>query len=127
MINALAKPPNPWGSCFDSAAHNMQGNKDIESLVMCHGIGIANRPGQEGTRIAHAWLEFDHNGERVALDCIWLIYQRASEYREKLQLQYVVEYPREEFMRLWAQNNFPGPWDVRVKMFTAEALSLSAK
>ncbi|MBX4215579.1 hypothetical protein KW797_01375 [Candidatus Parcubacteria bacterium] len=113
-------PPNPLGSCFDAAAHNLAMNLDEESLVMCHGLGVATWPGQEGKRIAHAWLEFDHEGKRAALDCIWMVAQPADFYRNNLKADYVVEYTKDEFMRLWHEHNFPGPWDELLKKFTKD-------
>lgn len=115
------EPPNPWGSCFDATAHNLLANRDAENLVVCHGVGTANRPGQEGMKIAHAWLEADIGKERVALDCVWLVFQSAALYRKNLQAEYVVEYAPEEFMRLWTEHDFPGPWDPTIRLFTADA------
>lgn len=116
-----AAPPNPWGSCFDAAAHLFLGCDDLSNPRMCHGIGIANKPGEEGTPIAHAWIEFDHPEHgRVAIDPIWLLAQRAVRYRKTLQVGYVVSYGRAEFLRLWVDHNFPGPWDERVKALTLE-------
>lgn len=91
-ITLNGKPPaNPWGSCFDVAAHNLMGNLDIEGMVMCHGVGISNKPGQEGERIAHAWIEFDHTIHgRVAVDPIWLIAQSADHYRETLKQNWLL-------------------------------------
>lgn len=109
----IPEPPNPWGSCFDAVAHNVLGNLD-EELTICHGIGIANRPGQEGLKIAHAWIEFDHGKERVAFDCIWLQFLPAKKYRDDLKLEYVVEYSKQEFMRLWMLHDFPGAWDEKI-------------
>lgn len=116
-----AAPPNPWGSCFDAAAWILVGNGDLASARMCHGIGVANKPGEEGTPIAHAWIELDHPEHgRVAIDPIWLVAQPADRYRENLQVEYVVTYRRAEFLRLWAERGFPGPWDEKVFSLTVE-------
>lgn len=118
MTNA---PPNPWGSCFDAAAWNLVGNDDWGCPRMCHGVGIANKPGEEGMPIAHAWIELDHPAHgRIAVDPIWLVAQSADHYRKNLQVEYVVVYSRAEFLRLWEQHGYPGPWDERVQSLTAE-------
>jgi hypothetical protein len=117
----MTQPPNPWGSCFDSAAHNLIANRDVDGLRMVHGIGIANRPGQEGLRVAHAWLEFPHEKVgKVAFDPIWLKFVPADLYRKNLQVQYSVEYTRWDFMDLWHKHEFPGPWDEKIKKYTSE-------
>lgn len=119
-----ASPPNPWGSCFDAAAWNLVRNDDWGSPQMCHGIGIANKPGEEGTPIAHAWVELDHPEHgRIAIDPIWLIAQPVARYHETLQVSYVVRYGRAEFLRLWAERGFPGPWDEKVWGLTTEGKS----
>ena len=116
-----ATPPNAWGSCFDAAAWNFANNDDWGSPRMCHGTGIANKPGEEGNPIAHAWIELDHPTHgRIAIDPIWLIAQSADRYRRNLQVGYVVTYGRAEFLRLWAEHNHPGPWDARVWALTVE-------
>lgn len=94
---------------------------DAKDITICHGIGIANRPGQEGLRVAHAWLEFDMNGLRTAVDPIWLIAQPAATYRKNFQVQRVVEYDKKEFMHLWGYYDFPGPWDSVIKKFTSNS------
>jgi transglutaminase-like putative cysteine protease len=123
-----AAPPNPWGSCFDAAAWNLARNDDLYNPQVCHGIGIANKPGEEGTPIAHAWIEFDlpEHG-RVALDPIWLVAQHAERYRKSFRAEYVVTYSRAEFLRLWAEHDFPGPWDKRVWALTTEGKSAMAE
>lgn len=115
------EPPNAWGSCFDAAAFNLLANKDEKGLRMCHGIGIANKPGQEGTRIAHAWLECELKMGRVALDPVWLVFQSADLYRYKLQVERVVEYTFEDFMHFWKEHGFPGPWDEEIRKCTSDA------
>ena len=114
-------PPNPWGSCFDAAAWNLAGNDDWGFPQMCHGIGTSNKPGEEGTLVAHAWIEFDHPTHgRIAIDPIWLLAQPADRYRRTFQAEYVVTYSRAEFLRLWAAHDQPGPWDERVRALTVE-------
>lgn len=117
----IAAPPNPWGSCFDAAAWNLVRNDDWGNPRMCHGICVANKPGEEGTLIAHAWIELDHPEHgRIAIDPIWLVAQPADHYRKTLQVSYVAMYSRAEFLRLWAERNYPGPWDERVRALTIE-------
>jgi hypothetical protein len=121
------KPANPWGSCFDAAAWNLLGNDEWGNPQMCHGIGIANKAGEEGNRIAHAWIEMDHPEHgRIAIDPIWLVAQSADQYRKNLQVEYAVTYSRAEFVRLWAERDFPGPWDERVKAQTVEGKTMAA-
>lgn len=119
-------PPNPYGTCFDATAHNLITNFD-EEIWVCHGVGIANRPGQEGMKIAHAWLEFEREGHVIAFDCIWLMFQKAGTYRERLQLSYAVKYSKQEFIRLWNQYGFPGPWDEQIKPYTSDSHSVPLK
>lgn len=118
--------PNPFGSCFDAAAHNFIGNMEVESMVMCHGIGIANYPGQEGQRICHAWIEFDHPQGRAAMDPIWLMAQPVDIYRKNFQVELVVEYSKDDFIAKWKETGFPGPWDERVWALTKEAKGKAA-
>lgn len=114
------KAQNPFGNCFDAAAHNLLGNinDDIKNMTMCHGVGISNYPGIEGKRISHAWIEFDHPQGRCAVDPIFLIAKSSEIYRKDFKAELVVEYTAQEFMSLWARENFPGPWDERVIEFT---------
>lgn len=121
-------PPNPWGSCFDATFHNFLSLSEESTLIVCHGVGIATRPGQEGMRIAHAWLELFHPKHgKIAVDCIWLIAQPAELYRRNLKVEHVVEYGRDEYMELCRQHDFPGPWDPTVAQFTKEGLSAASK
>lgn len=113
------KPANPFGSCFDSAAWNIIGNNEWGNPRMCHGIGIANLTGQEGRRIAHAWIEFDHPKHGVvAIDPIWLIPQSAEIYRKNLQVEYSVTYNCTDFIALWVKYDYPGPYDDKIKALT---------
>jgi len=119
LVNGKA-PVNPWGSCFDSAAHNLLANTDCD-VTMCHGVGISTHPASAGKKIAHAWLEFDHEKYgRLAIDPIYLIAQRAEIYRKNLQAELVVTYSAREFIALWTKHDYPGPYDDRVKMHTKE-------
>lgn len=117
LPDAKLSPPNPFGSCFDAAAHNLIANyeSDVPNLNMCHGIGVSNRPGEEGKKIAHAWIEFDHPQGRVAFDAIWLVFQSAENYRRNLKVERVVEYPKAEFIQTWKERDYPGPWDAEMK------------
>ena len=64
-------PTIPMGYCFYGAilvyeqARKLQLAGEIDGLALVHGIGIANMPGQEGKRIAHAWVEFTRNGQKI--------------------------------------------------------------
>lgn len=121
----IEHPPNPYGSCFDATAFNLLANLDTPGITVCHGIGIASRPGQEGMKIAHAWLEADHRtAGRLALDCVWLQFSPADTYRKNLKTSHVVEYTPKEVMDLWALHDNPGPWDPEILQFTSEAIAL---
>jgi hypothetical protein len=119
MVNG-EKAANPFGSCFDAAAYNLLANYEsgIENMTMCHGIGTANYPGQEGKRICHAWIEFDHAQGRAAIDPIWLIAQPAELYRTNLKVELVIEYSKQQFMKTWLDTDYPGPWDARIMALT---------
>lgn len=114
-------PVNPLGMCFDLVGFQAIGPEGIDgyrppTLRICHGIGIANYPGQEGTRIGHAWLEWqDAKKGHVALDTTYQVCQPAEHYRKSLQLEYVVEYTFKEFVSLWAKYDIPGPFDPKIK------------
>lgn len=111
------EPINPIGECFDSAAFNFAFNEGEPkpNERMCHGIGIANMPGQEGQAMAHAWIEFNHkSGVRLAFDTTWGEYMRAEKYRADLKLSYVVEYTLADFLEKWRLTDYPGPWDPKI-------------
>jgi hypothetical protein len=111
-IKVMGKDPiNSLGSCFDAAGINFLNNETDSSDRICHGLGIANMPGQEGRLMGHAWIEFDRDGTRMAFDAIWGIVARAQDYRETLQLKYSVEYTKEQFLGYWKFYDYPGPWD----------------
>ena len=118
----VSVPGNPYGSCFDAAAHNLLANIDaVDGLTMCHGIGIANKPGEEGLTIAHAWLEFNHSEcGRIAFDPIWLVAKDADHYRSSLQASLIITYTPKEFLSLWARHYYPGPYDERVLKHTKD-------
>lgn len=78
--------------------------------VLCHGIGVANAPGQEGNTINHAWIELDG----FAYDCVWHAKVPIKKYRADLKLSYVVEYTFSEVMDNWSKTDMPGPWDEKV-------------
>lgn len=109
------KPINPIGSCFDSAYFTFiaQPKNINEGDRLCHGIGIANYPGQENKKIAHAWLEFDHN-IRIAYDAIWGSHLVASVYRKTLKIERVEEYTYEEALTMGKKYDYPGPWDEEI-------------
>lgn len=121
------EPANPIGECFESSMAQLAfGEEPPEGVVLCHGLGIANMPGQEGTVIGHAWLEWnDEDGQRVALDTTWFKAMYASHYRKNLQLSYIVEYTRAEAISLWKSHDYPGPWDLRIKEITDAAKGAS--
>lgn len=128
MLNGR-KPVNPFGSCFDSAAHIlfMEPALADTDAVMCHGIGVANMPGQEGHLMAHAWIEFDHpKCARAALDPIWMIAQSADKYRKDMQMEFVITYTRDEFMKLWELHDYPGPYHPKIKAQTTEGKAKAA-
>ncbi len=113
-------PVNPMGSCFDATAQNFLLNSDIPTAVICHGVGTANAPGQEGVKIAHAWVELYRKRELYVIDCIWMVAIPYDKYYEDLKIEYVVRYGREEFLKLWQEKGFPGPYDSKVAAYTIE-------
>ena len=119
---SISDAVNPFGSCFDAAAHNLLGNYNsgVGNMMMCHGVGISNHPDSMAQPISHAWVEFDHPEGRAAFDPIFLLAQPAELYRRNFKAEYVVEYTKEEFMRLWKEDDYPGPWDERIKQLTTE-------
>lgn len=107
------KPQNPIGTCFDSVGRNIIYNHDMPAdAYICHAIGISNMPGEEGELMAHAWIEFENKFHgMVAVDTTWDEAVLASRYREILKIRKVVTYTQKEFMKLWREFNYPGPWD----------------
>lgn len=107
------EPINPYGMCFDIVGHHAvywalhEGETDFK---VCHGIGIANRPGEEGRTIAHAWLE----ALNKSYDVVWGVWVPKQKYRADLKARDVREYGWEEFYATWRQYDYPGPWDHKV-------------
>lgn len=116
---------NPFGSCFDAAAINLLANLKcgLSSMVMCHGIGVSNHPDSVGEKVAHAWIEFDHPKGRAAFDPIFLIAQSAEIYRKNFQAEFVVEYSKNQFISLWEQYDYPGPYDAKIKAIADKAVT----
>ncbi len=109
------EPINPIGSCFDSVGHNVLCNSDMpENAIICHGIGKATFPGQEGEPMAHAWIECVYDGITYAADTTWDVMVKAEEYRKKASLDYVRTYTQNEFMINWQDFEYPGPWDLKI-------------
>lgn len=112
------KPINPIGLCFDSSAYQIVfGKMKLPNLKLCHGIGIANMPGQEGRLIAHAWLEcfYPPKNQRMALDTTWGVATPIEQYRRDLQIKKVISYTKEEALALWQRTDMPGPWDPEIQ------------
>jgi hypothetical protein len=107
------RPPENWRKCFDATAITFLDPHGAipDRAVLCHGLGIANAPGEKGLPIKHAWIEIDG----VAFDCIWYVKQDAKDYRRNIQAFHVVEYSKAEALGHWIKHNFPGPWDELVK------------
>lgn len=109
----MGRPPvNPIGECFDSVG--VQALKWMYAkrlFKVCHGIGIASMPGQEGNEIKHAWIEI----EDLAFDATWGVAMEIKKYRSDLKLNYVIEYSVPEFFALWMKHDFPGPWDAKIQ------------
>jgi len=114
-IELMGRPPiNPIGSCFDSTA--VQAFEWIRAapFKICHGVGVATMPGQEGREIGHCWLERDG----MAFDTTWGAKVDADKYRADLRLSYVVEYDPLDWLRQYLETNYPGPWDPKIKAIT---------
>ena len=109
------EPLNPIGSCFDSAAFEVvfgqrgEGS-EFSSKKLVHGLIIANAPGQEGTLIAHAWVEAKLKGEPVVLDTIWGEVYPKHRYYEATKPRCVKTFTRSKAFQLWAMKDHPGPW-----------------
>lgn len=113
------EPINPIGKCFDSSAHQaVYGDDPPEDMRICHGIGIANMPGEEGHQMGHAWLEWSLREKRIAFDTTWGVATCAAHYRKMLRVSYVVEYTRDEFLKNWIAHDMPGPWDEKIREVT---------
>ena len=116
------KPINEVGTCFDSSyltfIHPTNSSIRQPGDRLCHGIGVANMPGQEGNVMGHAWIEFDHQGRRAAYDSIWGVTTSAEKYRADLKLEYVREYTFEDAVVLGHLHDYSGPWDDKIKAIT---------
>jgi hypothetical protein len=112
--------PENFGHCFDTAGLCfLRDYRNRPNARLCHGIGIANAPGQEGNAIAHAWIEIDG----IAYDADWDVYQPAAIYRRNQKVSYVVEYTFEEMWQLWNKTDNPGPWDEKIKSLYEEKIT----
>ncbi len=111
------EPLNEIGQCFETAIRQACFAPDAnESIRLCHGLGVANAPGQEGLVMGHAWVELvDPIKGKLAFDTTWGTVQPAEQYRLGGKVFYVVEYTREVALCLWKLHNYPGPWDLRIK------------
>ena len=111
------KPINPIGACFDTVAFQaMHGEEPPPDLLVCHGIGIANMPGQEGLQMAHAWLEWKVGKKWMAYDTTWGWFLPRYRYRQELGITHMVVYNRDEFILLWLTHDYPGPFDPKIKV-----------
>lgn len=109
------EPMNPIGECFDSSAAQFLLGENPDRCRLCHGIGVANMPGQEGREIGHAWLQFTlDDGREGVIDTTWGVVVEANHYRKNLKLKYVVEYNMEEARANWEKYDMPGPWDKKI-------------
>ena len=119
-IETIGKEPvYPIGKCFDNiipALRDLKESKEFFNIKICHGIGIANMPGQEGKSMAHAWLECQNEqGCIFALDVSWMVIQPAVFYKKELSVKYEVKYSIDEFLDMFFENNYPGPWDKKIQ------------
>jgi len=108
------EPSNPIGYCFDTSAFQiLLMPKPPGDMRLCHGLGISTFSFQNQNEMAHAWVE--SNG--FAYDTTWGLKMKTTEYRDLLQVTFVVKYSRQEAHRLWALTNKPGPWDKKLKKY----------
>jgi hypothetical protein len=124
-VKAAAKimgrePLNEIGSCFDTAGMHFLAAGFPEDSKLCHGIGIANIPGQEGKLMGHAWIEYYDKKRKVtaAFDTTWGISTPADHYRKQLNLSYCVVYTKREAFANWSKTDMPGPWDPKIFAIT---------
>ena len=120
-IELVGRPPiNPIGQCFESSIRQIIFATDCPpDARLCHGIAIANFPGQEGLTVGHAWIEYDSDdGTRIAMDTTWGLRQRATTSRKGLKVMHVREYSRAEAQMRWKMLGMPGPWDPAIKAIT---------
>lgn len=113
------KPVNPVGECFETAIRQLLFAGDApEDARLCHGIGTANMPGQEGLEMGHAWVECNRGLIRVAFDTTWGMIQNAAVYRKRGDLRAIVEYTAGQARLLWEIYDMPGPWDPAIRAVT---------
>lgn len=112
-------PINPMGECFSSAAAQVLLTENLpEDVRLCHGIGRAQAPGEEGEPMGHAWVEYSTTkGLRVAIDTTWGVYVPAEDYRRDAQIEYCVEYSPAEVRALSKPPRPVGPWDAHILEF----------
>lgn len=114
------EPVNPLGNCFDSSLSQMFAwEEDPPELVLCHAIGIANFPGQEGEEMAHAWVEFTTpKGEKAAVDTTYNLIIDAAHYRKQLNIKYLVCYTKEQLLK--EHKDEYHPFDKKIRDFLRE-------
>ncbi len=110
------KPVNPIGTCFDSAIKTLFFDHSLPlDTKLCHAIITTNMPEQEPKKSGHAWLEFDHEGQRAALDTTWMLATTVDHYRSQLNIEYVVEYSKEEAYQNLVKTDQDNCWDEKIK------------
>jgi hypothetical protein len=120
-----SEPINPIGQCFDSAFQQLvYGGEAMnpDGTVLCHGVCVANFPGQEGVIVGHAWLEFNHDGEEGVIDTTWGKIIKKDNYYSQIQVLYKVTYTRDEAAEMNLIQGFSGPWDLQVKNAVESAI-----
>lgn len=106
---------NPIGKCFDAVGHQVM-LEPRPRMMICHGLVVENCGPNIGKTIAHAWIEIDG----LAYDCIWGFKCSVAQYRQDAKASNVIRYTRDEFMRLWHETDFPGPWDKTIFAHTSD-------
>lgn len=126
----LDGPLNPMGTCFVSAikefheARKMEQSGRISNLQVVHAIATCNVPGEEGTKIGHAWLEWVMDGVHVAFDVIWGVILPREEYYKQLKATKILRYTKDEVVRnmLAGDNISLGPWDLEIHNIAVKSL-----
>lgn len=116
------EPLNPIGQCFESALHayfqlrQLELKGAIKNLMLVHGIGTSNFPGQEGKKIAHAWLTFGKDDEFLAFEPTWGLITEAAKVIKDLQVEHVSTYRHSHLVKEITKNNNIdiGPWDKKI-------------
>ncbi len=111
------EPLNPIGSCFDSSAFLVvldQGITKFTSVNLCHGLIVANIPGQEGREVPHAWVEAKENGQEIVLDAVWGEKIPKDEFYKITKPSMVHSYTKTKALQMWFQHDYPGPWHPRL-------------